>query len=177
MAEWYYIGHYGQLGPLTQEQIEELVQGGVVLRETYVWRTGMPQWNAAGSVPELMNSFRLAEPFAAPPPPPMSATVMGGTPPQPGVGSGPYSFSSSMPASYQQQFLTVPSDRSRIAAGVLQILLPFGVGRLYLGYAAIGIMQLLLSFCGVGVIWSMIDGIAMLCGSTKFDGYGRSLKD
>src|SRR5579859_2938673 len=42
VGEWYYIGHYGQLGPLTREQIDELVTGGVISRDTYVWRAGMP---------------------------------------------------------------------------------------------------------------------------------------
>ena len=44
VADWYYIGHYGQLGPLTKEQIDELVDGGVIARETYVWSTGMPAY-------------------------------------------------------------------------------------------------------------------------------------
>lgn len=175
MGEWYYIGHYGQLGPLTLDQIQELVQGGVVVRETYVWRTGMSNWVPAGTVSELGTAFRLAEPFAAPPPPPMTATA---TPP-PTFGAG-FGTSSAMPSPFysaQPAFQTVPSDRSRIAAGVLQILLPFGVGRFYLGYFAIGVMQLVLSMCGIGMLWSVIDGIAILCGATKFDGYGRSLRD
>ena len=68
MGEWYYIGHYGQLGPLTKEQMEELVEGGVILQETYVWRTGMPQWQTADTVAELRAALQSAIPFAAPPP-------------------------------------------------------------------------------------------------------------
>ena len=177
MAEWYYIGHYGQLGPLTREQLDDLIDGGVVLRETYVWRTGMPQWATAGSIVELSASFRAAEPFSAPPPPPMAmptlATQQG--PPQPF--SQGFRDPGHMVANYPREFLTVPSDRSRVAAGVLNILIPFGIGRMYLGYVAIGVLQLVLAPCGIGFIWSIVDGIAILCGATKYDGLGRHLRD
>src|SRR5437868_3694699 len=53
VADWYYIGHYGQLGPLTFEQVEELVQGGVIGRDTFVWRHGLSDWQAADRVTEL----------------------------------------------------------------------------------------------------------------------------
>lgn len=182
MGEWYYIGHYGQLGPLTLDQIQELVQGGVIVRDTYVWRTGMPTWIPAATIPELGSSFALAEPFAAPPPPPMSAQQTINRPPQQPGPQAPFGqmFSSpNLPMQYgnHYHFQAPMSDRSRILAGILNICLPFGVGRFYLGYMAIGVMQLLFSFCGIGALWSIIDGIAMLCGATKFDGYGRSLRD
>jgi hypothetical protein len=49
---------------------------------------------------------------------------------------------------------------------------------MYLGYLAQGVIQLLTTpLCGAGALWSYIDGIAILCGSTKLDGYGRVLKD
>ena len=70
VAEWYYIGHYGQLGPLTREQMDELIEGGVVERTSYVWRTGMAEWLTADSVPDLASTFKAAAPFASPPPPP-----------------------------------------------------------------------------------------------------------
>jgi hypothetical protein len=68
------------------------------------------------------------------------------------------------------------SDKSRIAAGVLQIVLPFGIGRFYTGHTGIGLAQLLTMFVGVGVIWSIIDGILFLVqGGT--DSHGRRLRD
>lgn len=73
-------------------------------------------------------------------------------------------------------FGTVRSDRSRIAAGILNLVIP-GVGRMYLGYMAHGVLQLILSLCGVGYIWSIIDGIIILTGGVKLDGYGRRLMD
>lgn len=177
MADWYYIGHYGQLGPLTREQIDELVHGGVVVRETYVWRSGMTDWLPADRVPELQDSFRAAEPFAAPPPPPGPQRA-----PQapPAVPVSPYGFSgSSAPApytNYHPSFGTVRSDRNRAVGGVLQLVLP-GIGRIYLGYAAIGVLQLVLSLCGVGIVWSFIDGLIILTGGVKMDGYGRHLAE
>ena len=89
---------------------------------------------------------------------------------------GPYGTNA--PAPYQMNTLNLPvSDKSRIAAGVLQLIIP-GVGRMYLGYLAQGVIQLLTTpLCGAGALWSYIDGIAILCGSTKLDGYGRVLKD
>lgn len=65
------------------------------------------------------------------------------------------------------------SGKSKVLAGVLQILLPFGVGRLYLGYNLIGVLQIIVTIvtCGVGAIWPFIDGIFILCGKvTDVDG-------
>lgn len=68
------------------------------------------------------------------------------------------------------------SDRSKLAAGVLNIVLP-GVGRLYLGYTTVGILQLLTGWlCLVGFIWSIVDGILILTGHTSVDAYGRTLR-
>ncbi|MPZ85522.1 MAG: DUF1707 domain-containing protein [Actinophytocola sp.] len=69
----------------------------------------------------------------------------------------------------------VPSDRYRIVAGVLQIVLPFGTGRFYTGHTGIALAQLFTMFIGVGVIWSIIDGVVMLVGGGT-DAYGRPLK-
>lgn len=69
------------------------------------------------------------------------------------------------------------SDRKRWIAGVLQLLIP-GSGRIYLGYAAQGVIQFILfTPCGLGVgwLWSIIDGIVILAGGVKLDGYGRKL--
>lgn len=64
------------------------------------------------------------------------------------------------------------SDRSKVAAGVLQIVLPFGIGRFYSGHTGIAIAQLLLSIFGIGILWCWIDGIFILAGQPT-DPYGR----
>lgn len=69
------------------------------------------------------------------------------------------------------------SDKSKILAGVLQILLPFGVGRFYTGHVGLGIAQLVVTLvtCGAGALWPFIDGIVMLAGSPT-DPQGRLLR-
>jgi len=66
------------------------------------------------------------------------------------------------------------SDKSRIAAGLLQLMFPFGTGRFYTGHTRTAFTQLALVFVGVGVIWSLVDGIQLLV-SGGSDPDGRPL--
>lgn len=192
-AEWHYVGHYGQLGPLTMPQMEELIVDGVVDRETYVWQTGMPDWLRAGEVPRLVAILQRSQPLSPAPTPPVFQPRPTSTPPRlespitapippsdPFFGQGanrpneslsPYG---GLPTTWGTPGLV--SDKSRLVAGLLQLLIP-GVGRMYLGYAAQGVMQLVLTpfGCLVGWIWSIIDGIVILSGGVQHDGYGRRL--
>ncbi|MFN3683085.1 MAG: NINE protein [Fimbriimonadaceae bacterium] len=63
--------------------------------------------------------------------------------------------------------------RSRVAAGVLQIVLP-GVGRMYAGYWALGVIQLLVAIgtAWIGALWSFVDGILILTGQVRNDADG-----
>jgi TM2 domain-containing membrane protein YozV len=180
-AEWFYIGHYGQLGPLTRDQIDELIGGGVIAKDTYVWRTGMSEWLHADHIPELKTSFAVADPFTMPPPPPSGKPVM--TPTQVAPPLSPQGFGSwksdalAISPGNQPVYGGIKSDRSRVLAGILNLFLP-GVGRIYLGHMAHGVLQLTLVLCaGVGWIWSFVDGIIILSGGVKYDGYGRVLTD
>ncbi|MEU0794247.1 DUF1707 domain-containing protein [Amycolatopsis sp. NPDC005961] len=68
------------------------------------------------------------------------------------------------------------SYRSKTVAGVLQIVLPFGVGRFYTGQVGLGLLQLLVvMLTGVGVIWPIIDGITLLKDG-GLDAQGRPLR-
>lgn len=67
------------------------------------------------------------------------------------------------------------SDKSKVVAGVLQIVLPFGVGRFYTGHIGIGFAQLLLSLFFVGIVWAFLDGIVILAGRPT-DPDGRPLR-
>lgn len=67
------------------------------------------------------------------------------------------------------------SDKSKIVAGILQLFIPFGVGRFYTGHTGMAVAQLLLTFIVVGAIWSFIDGIVILAGRPT-DAEGRMLR-
>lgn len=104
--------------------------------------------------------------FLAPPqsyePPPFPQPVYGG-----------------MTTTYQTSASPVPySPKSRVVAGVLQIVLPFGAGRFYTGHIGIAVVQLLVVMVtfGLGAIWPLIDGIILLANGGT-DPQGRRLHD
>ena len=99
---------------------------------------------------------------------------------------------------YQDPYAVEWSNKSKIVAGLLQILPGFvlglgGIGRLYAGHTALGFIQLAatvvgwISFwCGFALflpffvfaamwIWFVIDGIVLLAGR-PVDGQGRLLR-
>jgi TM2 domain-containing membrane protein YozV len=116
--------------------------------------------------------------YAPPPPgygpPPGYQPPPGGYPPPPG-----YAFGAHAGAPWGVHPVTgVPySDKQKLIAGLLQILLPFGIGRFYIGDTGTGVAQLLVSIftCGLGGLWSLIDGIIMLTGEPN-DAQGRPLR-
>jgi TM2 domain-containing membrane protein YozV len=111
-----------------------------------------------------------------PPPPPPSPGYAGYT--QPGLPPGAYGVSSQAP--YGLHPLTgIPySDKSKIVAGLLQIFLPFGIGRFYIGDTKTGVLQLIVTIitCGIGSLWSLIDGIIMLVKDDTKDANGYILR-
>lgn len=166
--DWHYIGRFGQLGPLSIEQMRELVRDEVIQGDTYVWRTGMAEWVRAESTSEFGSSF-VRSPIPNAPPMAPKPQIPLHTPPNL---VHPHPFATQTPMTM------VPfSTRSRIASGVLNLLFP-GVGRMYLGYIGTGLLQLFTTLCfGVGYLWSFVDGILMLTGSVKTDGFGKPLRD
>jgi TM2 domain-containing membrane protein YozV len=69
------------------------------------------------------------------------------------------------------------SDKSKLVAGLLQILIPLGIGRMYIGDVRTGVIQLVVTLvtCGIGALWPFIDGILMLVNDSK-DAQGRILR-
>lgn len=69
------------------------------------------------------------------------------------------------------------SEKQKLVAGLLQILIPLGIGRFYMGQTGLGVAQLLVTLftCGIGGIWPFIDGIVILAGDPK-DAQGRPLR-
>ncbi|AUI59840.1 DUF1707 domain-containing protein [Amycolatopsis sp. BJA-103] len=80
---------------------------------------------------------------------------------------------------YRQPAAMVPySPKSKVTAGVLQIVLPFGTGRFYTGHVGIAFAQLAVAVftCGIGVAWPIVDGIVLLANGGT-DPQGRRLHD
>ena len=69
--------------------------------------------------------------------------------------------------------------KSRLTAGLLQLMLgSLGIGRFYLGYNLMGLLQIGASLltCGIaGAIWGFIDGVMILNGNLKNDASGTEL--
>ena len=81
------------------------------------------------------------------------------------------------------------SDKSKVVAGLLQLqglVGVLGIGRIYLGYTTLGIIQLVgglvfgLITCGIGfivpVIWGIVDAVLILTDKGR-DAAGRPLRD
>ena len=74
------------------------------------------------------------------------------------------------------------SDKSKIVAGLLQLIGLFGLagfGRIYLGQTGLGITQLVVGIvtCGIGaLIWGIVDAIMIFSGNVR-DTAGRPLRD
>ena len=69
------------------------------------------------------------------------------------------------------------SEKSKLVAGLLQIFVA-GVGRMYMGQVGLGVAQLCVAIftCGVGIIWSFIDGSLILTKDDPRDAQGLGLK-
>ncbi|PXY19298.1 DUF1707 domain-containing protein [Prauserella muralis] len=128
--------HFAE-GRLTTDEYDERVAGAL----------------AARTVAELRPLFEdLPAPrpsFLAPPAPPF-----GSAPPN------PYAVAARPPAGPPAPV----SDRSKVVAGVLQIVLPMGAGRFYTGHIGLALAQLFVTLVtlGVGAIWPIIDGVLLL---------------
>jgi hypothetical protein len=80
------------------------------------------------------------------------------------------------------------SEKQKILAAILQLLVGFGVGRLYMGHTNLGMAQLIA--CAVGFVgafftcglsavvflWPFVDGIMILVGQDIRDGQGYPLR-
>ncbi|MBI2918564.1 MAG: TM2 domain-containing protein [Chloroflexi bacterium] len=74
---------------------------------------------------------------------------------------------------------TTFSDKSRLTAGILGILLGgIGVHRIYLGNIGIGILQIVVSIItlGIGSLWGFVEGIIIIAGGNWKDSRGMPLR-
>ncbi|UMG92920.1 TM2 domain-containing protein [Nocardioides sp. TF02-7] len=117
-----------------------------------------------------------------------------GAPGAPGAPYGPVPASLKIPGQVDPETGLVYSDKERLTAGLLQLIISFlgfpGIGRLYTGHTAVGLAQLIGAIVGwlltcilVGLplaigmwLWGIIDGIVMLTSRTFTDAQGRVLR-
>lgn len=121
----------------------------------------LPQQDAAGQ--QAWSGFQQPAPAQGYPYPPLQPMAPMGVP-------APYGYEPSTGLPY--------SEKSKVTAGLLQIFLGgFGVGRFYKGDIGIAILQIVVTFCtlGIGGLWPFIDGIVMLAGR-PLDKQGRPLR-
>ena len=62
-VEWYYLVGSDKLGPISDNEISEMIQRGDIKRNTLVWATGFTDWVPAGQSP-LSSKFGNVVPFA-----------------------------------------------------------------------------------------------------------------
>jgi TM2 domain-containing membrane protein YozV len=129
-------------------------------------------------------------PYGQPTPPPYGAQVPppaggqqpppygqpSGYPPPP-VGGIPYGASPAAPYGVHPVTGIPYSDKSKLVAGLLQILIPLGIGRFYIGDTKMGVWQVIVTVltCGIGALWPFIDGIIILA-TDSVDAQGRPLR-
>lgn len=70
MTEWHYHTPSGSNGTTSEENLAELVGSGNLKADTFVWKTGMTEWQPAGKV--LPQLFAITQ---SPPPPPLPPSL------------------------------------------------------------------------------------------------------
>lgn len=126
-----------------------------------------------------------------PPTPPQSQPGYTTPGPQYGAPPGGYPPVSGFPAGYpdpaapwgRHPVTGEPlSDKSKVVGGLLQLIGLvglLGIGRIYLGYTKLGVIQLVVGLltCGLAaVIWGIVDAILILTDKVR-DPAGRPLRD
>ena len=117
------------------------------------------------------------------PPPPGYAPQPPGYPPPGQYGQYPHAYVDPAAPYGRHPFTGEPlSDKSKVVAGLLQLIGLFGlagIGRIYLGYTGLGVAQLLVGLvtCGLGaVVWGIIDAVLIFTDKVR-DPEGRPLRE
>jgi hypothetical protein len=51
--DWYYLSSQEHVGPLSLEELKDILAGFQNRKDVFVWREGFPNWERAGDLPEL----------------------------------------------------------------------------------------------------------------------------
>ncbi|WP_296041560.1 RDD family protein [uncultured Agrobacterium sp.] len=71
MTVWYYAVGQEREGPVSEDKIRDLITGGTITRDAYIWRDGMADWEIVGTHPEISDAFVTPPPIAGVTPPPL----------------------------------------------------------------------------------------------------------
>ncbi|MGJ4999161.1 DUF4339 domain-containing protein [Bradyrhizobium sp. HKCCYLS3077] len=63
---WYYAAQGQQQGPISEDELRDLIARGVVTAETLLWSDGMAGWEKAGRIPGLMSGVPSVAPGGPP---------------------------------------------------------------------------------------------------------------
>lgn len=61
--KWFYVKNKDRVGPINEEQLEELIVSGTLQKESYVWKKGLDNWKKIKDMPEL-SIYLIPEPGA-----------------------------------------------------------------------------------------------------------------
>jgi uncharacterized RDD family membrane protein YckC len=90
--DWFYAQNNQQQGPVTLEAIAHMMRQGALQPHDLVWHEGLPNWQPAGTVPELIAA--ISSPDVAPPsgvaPPPGPPPSAAPDEPQPAAPQWPH---------------------------------------------------------------------------------------
>lgn len=154
---WYIIFNGQQTGPLSESELHNYG----LSPDSMVWKSGMPDWQRASTIPELAEA--LAACRANENSPKYGAGASRGAQ-QSGQYRGQYPPCEPN-GNYMQQ-----SDKSKVVTGILALLLGgIGIQYFYLGKIGGGFLTILLSLvtCGTWELITFIQGILILCMSDQ----------
>ncbi|MEM8873342.1 MAG: GYF domain-containing protein [Planctomycetota bacterium] len=66
-ADWYWAEGDQRHGPVTGEELRDRIRAGKLTSDQLVWRAGMEDWRAAGTLPVLQQAFHAPVSPAIPP--------------------------------------------------------------------------------------------------------------
>jgi hypothetical protein len=70
--QWYYVKNGQRQGPVSTDQIKQLLASGSLQPSDLVWKEGMSQWTAASTIKELLPAPAMPSPQVPPPVPTVS---------------------------------------------------------------------------------------------------------
>lgn len=61
--QFYYVMIEGkQAGPFSEQELSRLIAEKKIVKETYIWKPGLPKWEIAEKLPEILKLVALAPP-------------------------------------------------------------------------------------------------------------------